>query len=82
MRSAPWQSGIAPPFHPATDKPVLLQSLPLDSEPASETAPAFSPDGGSVVYASDSGSPGIHHIVTRTVTGLSSTVEDRGIRSR
>jgi Tol biopolymer transport system component len=53
------------------DKHVLLQSLPLDSEPASETAPAFSPDGASVVYASDSGSPGIHHIVTRTVTGLS-----------
>jgi serine/threonine protein kinase len=56
----------------AGDKPVLLQSLPLDSEPASETAPAFSPDGGSVVYASDLGSPGIHHIVTRPVVGLGS----------
>ena len=53
-------------------KPVLLQSLPLTSEPASETDPAFSPDGGSVVYASDSGSPGIHHIVTRSVAGLAS----------
>ena len=55
------------PSHRADDKPILLQSLPLDSEPASETAPAFSPDGGSIVYASDLGSPGIHHIVTRSV---------------
>jgi serine/threonine protein kinase len=60
------------PSHRADDKPILLQSLPLDSEPASETAPAFSPDGGSIVYASDSGSPGIHHIVTRTVTRIAS----------
>ncbi len=52
-------------------KAVLLQSLPLDSEPASETAPSFSPDGNSVVYASDLGSPGIHHIMTRTVAGSS-----------
>jgi hypothetical protein len=52
------------PLHRADDKPVLLRSEPLDSEPASATAPAFSPDGGSVVYASDLGSPGIHHIVT------------------
>jgi serine/threonine protein kinase/dipeptidyl aminopeptidase/acylaminoacyl peptidase len=58
------------PLHRADDKPILLQSLPLDSEPASETAPAFSPDGGKVVYASDLGSPGIHHIVTRSVAGL------------
>lgn len=54
-------------------KPILLQSLPLDSEPASETAPAFSPDGGRIVYASDLGSPGIHHIVTRGVAGLVSS---------
>jgi serine/threonine protein kinase len=60
------------PSHRADDKPVLLESLPLDSEPASETAPAFSPDGRSVVYASDLGSPGIHHIVTRSVAGLAS----------
>ncbi len=60
------------PLHRADDKPVLLQSLPLDSEPASETAPAFSPDGGSMVYASDLGSPGTHHIVTRSVVGLAS----------
>jgi RNA polymerase sigma factor (TIGR02999 family) len=60
------------PSHRTADKPVLLQSLPLDSEPASETAPAFSPDGGSIVYASDLGSPGIHHIVTRSVAGLAS----------
>jgi Tol biopolymer transport system component len=60
------------PAHRADDKPVLLQSLPLDSEPASETAPAFSPDGGSIVYASDLGSPGIHHIVTRSLAGLAS----------
>jgi Tol biopolymer transport system component len=60
------------PLHRADDKQVLLQSLPLDSEPASETAPAFSPDGGGVVYASDLGSPGIHHIVTRSVAGLAS----------
>jgi Tol biopolymer transport system component len=53
------------------DKHILLQSRPLDSEPASETAPAFSPDGASVVYASDSGSPGIHHIVIRALTGSS-----------
>jgi Tol biopolymer transport system component len=58
------------PLHRA--EPVLLRSVPLDSEPASETAPAFSPDGGSVVYASDLGSPGIHHIVTRSVAGLAS----------
>jgi serine/threonine protein kinase len=62
---------MALPFSRSGDKHVLLQSLPLDSEPASETAPAFSPDEASVVYASDSGSPGIHHIVTRRVTGLS-----------
>jgi serine/threonine protein kinase len=60
------------PLNRADDKQVLLQSLPLDSEPASETAPAFSPDGASVVYASDLGSPGIHHIVTRSVAGLAS----------
>jgi eukaryotic-like serine/threonine-protein kinase len=60
------------PLHRADDKPVLLQGLPLDSEPASETAPAFSTDGGSVVYASDLGSPGLHHIVTRSVAGLAS----------
>jgi eukaryotic-like serine/threonine-protein kinase len=60
------------PLHRADNKPVLLQSLPLDSEPASETAPAFSPDGGSIVYASDLGSPGIHHIVTRSVDRLAS----------
>jgi len=59
-----------PPFRRADEKPVLLHSVPLDSEPASETDPAFSPDGGSVVYASDLGSPGIHHIVTRGVAGL------------
>src|SRR5262249_32709682 len=56
--------------HRAADQPILLQSLPLDSEPASETAPAFSPDGGSIVYASDLGSPGVHHIVTRSLDGL------------
>jgi serine/threonine protein kinase len=56
----------------ASDKPVLLQSLPLDSEPASETDPAFSPDGGSVVYASDSGSPGNHRIVVRSVPRMGS----------
>ena len=61
-----------PPFNWAAGKPVLLQSLPLDSEPASETAPAFSPDGGSIVYASDLGSPGVHHIVIRSVAGLAS----------
>jgi eukaryotic-like serine/threonine-protein kinase len=55
------------PSHRADDKPVLLQSSPLDSEPASETAPAFSPDGGRIVYASDLGSPEIHHIVARSV---------------
>ena len=60
------------PTHRADDTPVLLRSVPLDSEPASETAPAFSPDGGSIVYASDMGSPGIHHIVTRSVGGLAS----------
>jgi serine/threonine protein kinase len=60
------------PFHRADDKPVLLRSVPLDSEPASETSPAFSPDGGSIAYASDLGSPGIHHIVTRSVAGLGS----------
>jgi serine/threonine protein kinase len=60
------------PLHHADDRPVLLRSLPLDSEPASETAPAFSPDGNSIVYASDLGSPGIHHIVTRSVAGLAS----------
>jgi eukaryotic-like serine/threonine-protein kinase len=61
------------PAHWADDKPVLLQSLPLDSEPASETAPAFSPDGAHIVYASDLGSPGIHHIVTRGVASLASS---------
>jgi len=61
---------IALQTHGAGDKPVLLQSLPLDSEPASETAPAFSPDGSYIVYASDSGSPGIHHIATRRVAGM------------
>ena len=61
---------IVLPTRGAGDKPVLLQSLPLDSEPASERGPAFSPDGGSVVYASDSDSPGIHHIMIRTLTGL------------
>ena len=60
---------VALPMRGARDKPVLLQSVPLDSEPASETAPSFSPDGASVVYASDSGSPGIHHIVTRIDSG-------------
>ena len=60
------------PSHRADDKPVLLQSLPLDSEPASEIAPSFSPDGGSIVYASDLQSPGIHHIMTRRVAGLAS----------
>jgi serine/threonine protein kinase len=60
------------PLHRADDKPVLLQSLPLDSEPASETAPAFSPDGDTIVYASDLGSPGTHHIVTRSVDRLGS----------
>jgi serine/threonine protein kinase len=60
------------PFHRADDKPVLLRSVPLDSEPASEASPAFSPDGGSIVYASDLGSPGIHHVVTRSVAGLGS----------
>jgi Tol biopolymer transport system component len=60
------------PLHRADDKAVLLQSVPLDSEPASETAPAFSPDGGTVAYGSDLGTPGIHHIVTRSLTGLSS----------
>jgi eukaryotic-like serine/threonine-protein kinase len=64
---------VTVPSHRTGDKPVLLQSLPLDSEPASETAPSFSPDGATVVYASDVGSPGIHHIVTRTVTGLSTS---------
>ena len=54
------------------DRPVLLQSLPLTSEPASETGPAFSPDGNSLVYASDVGSPGIHHIMTRSAAGLAS----------
>lgn len=60
------------PLHRTADKPVLLPSSPLDSEPASETAPAFSPDGRSIAYASDLGSPGIHHIVIRSVAGLSS----------
>ncbi|HTS65501.1 MAG TPA: protein kinase [Candidatus Acidoferrales bacterium] len=60
------------PLHAVDDKPVLLRSVPLDSEPASETAPAFSPDGSSVVYASDLGSPGIHHIATRSLSGLAS----------
>jgi serine/threonine protein kinase len=60
------------PLHRADDKPVLLRSVPLDSEPASEAAPAFSTDGGSLVYASDLGSPGIHHILTRSVAGLAS----------
>jgi Tol biopolymer transport system component len=60
------------PFHRVDSKPVLLRSVPLDSEPASETAPAFSPDGRSVVYASDLGSPGIHHIMTRGVAVLAS----------
>jgi len=61
---------ITLPTHRSGDKPVLLESLPLDSEPASETTPSFSPDGRSIVYASDSGSTGIHHIVIRTATGL------------
>ena len=60
------------PFRRADETPVLLHSMPLDSEPASETDPAFSPDGRAVVYASDLGSPGIHHIVTRGVAGLAS----------
>ncbi|HTS24333.1 MAG TPA: protein kinase [Bryobacteraceae bacterium] len=60
------------PSHKADAEPVLLRSVPLDSEPASETAPAFSPDGSRIVYASDLGSPGIHHIVTRSVAELSS----------
>jgi serine/threonine protein kinase/WD40 repeat protein len=60
------------PLQQADAKPALLKSLPLDSEPASETDPAFSPDGGNVVYASDMGSPGIHHIMIRSVAGLSS----------
>lgn len=50
------------PLHSTGDKPVLLQSLPLDSEPASETAPDFSSDGATIAYASDAGSAGIHHI--------------------
>jgi serine/threonine protein kinase/WD40 repeat protein len=54
------------------EKAVLLQSSPLDSEPASETAPAFSPDGGMVAYGSDLGTTGIHHIVTRSLAGLAS----------
>src|SRR5262249_17352547 len=58
------------PLQRAGATPALLQSLPFDSEPASETAPAFSPDGRSIVYASDLGSPGIHHIMTRSVAGL------------
>jgi Tol biopolymer transport system component len=53
----------------AGDKPALLQSMPLDSEPASETAPMFSPDGASIAYASDLGSPGIHHIMIRSLGG-------------
>jgi serine/threonine protein kinase len=60
------------PTRSAENKPVLLQSLPLDSEPASETAPAFSPDGASIVYASDVGSPQTHHIMTRSVASLGS----------
>jgi eukaryotic-like serine/threonine-protein kinase len=60
------------PSHRVDDKPVLLRSLPLDSEPASETTPAFSLDGASIVYASDQGSPGIHHIMSRSVAGLAS----------
>jgi len=61
-----------PRGHRVDDKPVLLQSLPLDSEPASETSPAFSPDGTRIVYASDLGSRAIHHIVTRNVAELAS----------
>jgi serine/threonine protein kinase len=60
------------PLRRTDNRPVLLQSLPLDSEPASETAPAFSPDGESIVYTTDLGSPGIHHIVTRRVARLAS----------
>lgn len=60
------------PSHRADFRPVLLRSVPLDSEPASEEAPAFSPDGASVVYASDLGSPGIHHLMTRSLAGLGS----------
>ena len=60
------------PLHRPDDKPVLLQSLPLDSEPASETAPAFSRDGARIAYASDLGSPGIHHIVIRSMARFAS----------
>jgi Tol biopolymer transport system component len=60
------------PLHRGDEKAVLLQSFPLDSEPASETAPAFSPDGDTVAYGSDLGTPGIHHIVTRNLAGLAS----------
>jgi serine/threonine protein kinase len=66
---ATWRST---PLRQADERPVLPQSLPLDSEPASETDPAFSPDGRSIAYASDLGSPGTHHIVTRNITGLGS----------
>src|SRR4051812_27117231 len=39
------------PSERAVEKPVLLQGLPLDSEPASETDPAFSPNGRRIAYA-------------------------------
>ncbi len=50
---------------------VLLESAPLDSEPASETAPSFSPDGSRIAYGSDLGTTGIHHIAVRGVAGAS-----------
>ena len=59
-------------FGRAGGTPALLESLPLDSEPASETDPAFSPDGRRIAYASDLGSPGIHHIMIRSVARLAS----------
>ncbi len=62
----------ATPSQRPDGKAMLLQSFPLDSEPASETAPAFAPDGSTVAYGSDLGTPGIHHIVTRDLAGLTS----------
>ncbi len=67
------------PFQGAKEEPVLRRSLPFNSEPASETAPAFSPDGGSIVYASDSGSPGIHHIMIRKVGGAASSASNPAV---